>query len=314
MNTIEISIIIATRNRESILWETTGKAVEAIEGKPVEIIIVNDGDNNLTVPIPFLKRITYLNNFKKGVSSARNLGAFHANGEVLFFIDDDMWINTTIIDWINIHLIQYKKTEAVYNINWKYPPSLEQKLRSNKIGKYILSSGYNTMWGRMHVEGKMPANGLYEFNAISSCSVLLSKRLFNTIGRYNESIVFQGEDSDFTNRINNLSIPIYCVFDTTLYHNHNDRIDLNGFLMRLSNGYNSEFTAVKSGIIQSHNNKSYVGMKGFVFELFRVSENVWVWIHKMIPNWDFILPINNKLIGILAGLQRYKAWYSVNKS
>lgn len=313
MNPIDISIIIATRNRESILWETTGKAVEAIEGKPVEIIVVNDGDNDLAVPVPFLKKITCLTNTQRGVSSARNLGAFHAKGEVLFFIDDDMWINNSIINWINLHLIENKKTDAVYNINWKYPPSLEQKLKNNKIGKYILSAGYNTMWGRMHVEGKVPASGLYAFNAISSCSMLLSKSLFNKIGGYDESILFQGEDTDFTNRINRLSIPIWCVFDTTLYHNHEDRIDLNGFLMRLSSGYNSEFAAVKSGIIPSCNNENYMGMKRFLFKFFQVSENVWRWICKIIPNWDSILPLNNKLIGILAGLQRYKAWCSANE-
>lgn len=314
MSTVDISIIIATRNRESVLWKTVGKAIEAIEGMRTEIIVVNDGDNSLTIPTSFSNRIIYIENLNKGVSSARNFGALHAKGELLFFIDDDMWINREIIDWINIHLIQSKKTDAVYNINWKYPPYLEEKLRYVKIGKYILSSNYNTMWGRMHADGKIPASGLYKFNAISSCSLLLSKELFNTIGRYNESISFQGEDNDLTNRINNLSIPIYCVFDTTLYHNHEDRLDLDGFLLRLRNGYNSEFAAVKAGIIQPSGNRTYRGAKRFIFEFIRISENGWIQLHKILPNWDIILLLNNKLIGILAGLQRYKAWHFVNKS
>ena len=50
---IEISIIIATRNRETILWETVRKALNTIENKNAELIIINDGDRSLIIPEEF---------------------------------------------------------------------------------------------------------------------------------------------------------------------------------------------------------------------------------------------------------------------
>lgn len=310
MSAVDISIIIATRNREAILWKTVGKAIEAIEEKNAEIIVVNDGDNELNVPDLSSKRINYIKNLKRGVSSARNLGALHSQSSILFFIDDDMWINREIIDWINVHLIQNKKTDAVYNINWEYPPSLEGKLRSNKIGKYILSSGYNTMWGRMNEKGKRPESGLYKFNAIASCSLLLSKELFNKIGRYNEAIPFQGEDVDLANRINNLSIPIYCVFDVTLYHNHEDRLDLKGFLDRARKGYQSQFISEKRGI-NSLSSNNYKKPRIHLFNFFLSTEKIWIGLYKLLPNNKLFAPFVNKIIGFIGGLEKYKQWKKI---
>ena len=255
-------------------------------------------------------KIFCINNSKNGVSSARNLGAENAKGSILFFIDDDMWINTEIIDWINENLIQKKTRDAVYNINWEYPPSLEDKLKNNKIGRYILSFQYNTMWGRMKAEGEPPAKGLYTFNAIASCSLVLAKDVFNKIGGYNEAISFQGEDVDLANRINQLSIPIYCVFDTILFHNHTDRLHLNGFLDRIGSGYHSQFLAESKGLIPKSLHK-YHGPHSYLFDTALSTEKMWYRLHNFIPDSNFFEPITNRLLGFLSGLEKYKQWKKV---
>ena len=310
MNDVDISIIIATCNREDILWETIAKACLAGQSKNIEIIVINDGDSELNIPVKYSEKILCFNNTKKGVSSARNFGAKNAKGSILFFIDDDMWINFEIIDWINEHLIQNKNTDAVYNINWEYPPSLEDELKNNKIGRYILSSRYNTMWGRIKVQGEQPESGLYPFDAIASCSLILSKEVFNKIGGYNEAISFQGEDIDLANRINQLSIPIYCVFDTTLYHNHIDRLHLNGFLDRLGNGYYSQFLAESKGLIPKSLHK-YQGFRSYLFNAVLSTEKMWHGLHDFIPNNKFFEAFTNKLTGLLSGLEKYKQWKKV---
>ena len=86
MPEIEISIIIATRNSEQILWETVEKACIAIENKNAEIIVVNDGDSPLNVPDSLVYKIYCFNNPKKGVSSARNFGAIKAKGNIFFLL------------------------------------------------------------------------------------------------------------------------------------------------------------------------------------------------------------------------------------
>ena len=310
MKKIDISIIIATRNRASILWTSIEQAIAATDGMPAEIIIVNDGDQPLEVPFAFQDKIKCFDNHTRGVSAARNYGVSKSAGSYLFFVDDDMWINREAICWIIDHLGDDKNCGSVYNINWEYPGSLNEKLATTKVGKFILNANYNTMWGRMHTSGSRPVVGLYKFNQAASGSLVMHKNIFNTLGGYNESLTFQGEDIDLSNRLSKLSIPIFCVFDITLHHNHADRLDLDGYLQRISNGYKSQFIAEKKGVIPSsaqHYKKTAI----FIFEIFRVSEKVWLALYRLIPHHNIFGALTNRFTGILSGLQRYKQWRNI---
>ncbi len=311
MNGTDISIVIATRNREEILLQTLKKAFLAIENTNAEIIVVNDGNMDIKLPKEILEKIRLFNNPKRGVASARNFGVDNAKGFILFFVDDDMWINSEIINWINRTLIEDKKEDAAYNINWEYPETLNEKLDNSKIGQYILSNRYDSMWGRMHEKGDEPKKGLLRFNIVSSCSLIMSKKIFDQAGRYNEAMIFQGEDIDLSNKLNVLSIPIYCVFDVTLHHNHQDRLEINSFLKRDSDGFESEFRAVESGLIKPNGDISYTGIKRVMFEGFCVTEKIWILFLKVIPNQKIFNSVNNKIIGALASLQRYKQWVKI---
>jgi hypothetical protein len=68
--------------------------------------------------------------------------------------------------------------------------------------------------------------------------------------------------------------------------------------------------AEKAGIISSsisHYPKSRI----YIFEIFRISEKLWIGLFKIIPNHTFFLPLTNRLTGILSGLQRYKQWRNI---
>lgn len=307
MKSVDISIIIATRNRESILRTSIDKACSAIEGQNAEIIVVNDGHKTLMFSENISKKITLLENAEQGVSVARNRGAFHSKGSILFFIDDDMWITPEIISWITKNLIHKEIENAVYNINWEYPPSLNQKLKNSKIGRFILSTGYNTMWGRMNINGRQPANGLFPFNALASCSLVLPKSVFEKIGGYNEAIKFQGEDIELSKKILQYSIPLYCVFDTTLYHNHEDRLDLAGYLLRAKKGYYSQFMAESQKIIPYSMN-NYKKPYTYLLNASHFFEKGWILFYKLLPNHKIFDLISGKVIGYLGGLEKYKQW------
>lgn len=310
MNGIHISIIIATRNRPAVLWQTVLHACAAIAGKPAEIIVVNDGDV-MEIPQAFVNSIIFINNDRKGVSVARNTGAAKAQGEVLFIIDDDMWINSEAINWIIKRFNNHPNDRAVYNLNWRYPDTLTEKLDKTKIGRYILSSRYHTMWGRMCMPGAAPAAGLFPYNAIASGSLVISKTLFTELGGYSTSISFQGEDIELSNRIRNAAINIFAVFDVTLFHNQQDRLTISDHLKRVQSGYVSEFKTVQMGLIKPVNVASYQGLKKYLFEGFRITQTAWITLFKIIPNGKLFTPLSNRLIGLLSGLERYKQWRNV---
>lgn len=302
-----ISIIIATRNREAILWETVDKAIEAIDGKNAEIIIVNDGEQALVPALGMANKISCLKNPSRGVSAARNFGAANANGSILFFIDDDMWINATAIEWIAQFMLQEKNTKAVYNLNWQYPDKLNNALSNTKIGRFLLSAAYHRMWGRMKQNGTEPQHGLYACDSIASCSLLMHKSLFNNIGGYRQEFIFQGEDIELSKRIQSMNIPIYACFDVLLYHNHQDRMEIHGFLKRVEQGYQSEFKARAAGYLPRIDGE-FTGIKKAAFKIISLTEPVWIFTYKILPNLTLFDKINTRMVGLLSGLQKFKQW------
>ena len=102
-----------------------------------------------------------------------------------------MWINSEVIDWINSYVIHKDNTGAVYFINWEYPPYLKNMLTETKIGRYLLSTNYHTLWGRLHKKFTRPA-GFYQYDYLGSGSLVMHKKIFKKAGGYNEKIIFPG--------------------------------------------------------------------------------------------------------------------------
>lgn len=306
-----VSIIIATKDREAVLLETLQKAEAAIEDCDAEVIVVNDGDS-LSFKNNFTSSISIYDNPGKGVSVARNFAVTKAQGNILFFIDDDMWINKEALHWIFINFSEKENEEKVFNLNWVYPDSLLPALQNSKIGQYLLATNYNTMWGRMQVSDREPVNGWYPFKMIMSGSLVMTKNLFNAIGGYNEKMIFQGEDNDLANRINALEIPIFCVFDVKLHHNQKDRLQTELYFKRVAEGFNAQFKAIQAGLISPWGRDGYGQVSKFIFSIFVSTEKFWLTLLFLTPKKGFS-KINNKLIGKLSGLQRFKSWKRYNK-
>lgn len=307
-----LSIIIATRHRETLLWETVQKAMDVLKLKPnkAELIIVNDGDNNLVPPADFENKLRIINNPNHSVAKARNLGVRHAIGQVLLFLDDDMWLTAKALEWILANLEKIETEQVVYNLNWEYPTELIEQLNQTKVGLYILAANYHSLWGRLHRSDQIPNGGDLEIKGVGSCSLVLSKKLFNQIGGYNESLVFQGEDNDLGYRLTAQGVKIYACFDVLLYHNHADRTTLSGYLDREFNGYLSEAKGVKQGILTSAS-FSYSRVKALALTCMSPFRSLLFQIVENTPVKGFFTKFNNKLIGWLAAIQKFKAYKQV---
>jgi len=101
---VEISIVIPTRNRSKKLKKLLHSILEQTI-LPKEVIVVDDSENLRTKELIqrleklFLekniqiKHIMPLENKKKSISRARNIGAKKAKGDIIVFIDDDVIID-----------------------------------------------------------------------------------------------------------------------------------------------------------------------------------------------------------------------------
>src|SRR4051812_30032497 len=95
------SVVIPTRNEGSMLALTTDSVLGATRWPDVEVIVVDDGStDDSTVcyrrrPDP---RLRLLRSRGLGVARARNLGAQHARGEYVVFLDAHCTVSP---DWLD---------------------------------------------------------------------------------------------------------------------------------------------------------------------------------------------------------------------
>jgi hypothetical protein len=92
------SIVIPTFNRAKLIGATL-ESVFAQSFNDFEVIVVDDGsvDQTEAAIVPWRDRLTLLKQDNQGPGPARNLGARHARGEYLCFLDsDDLWLPWTL--------------------------------------------------------------------------------------------------------------------------------------------------------------------------------------------------------------------------
>ena len=294
-----ISIVIPTYNRFDIIRETLDKIMHLQSVAAFEIIVVNDGN-----PLPFeIKHsdVSIYKNPKRGAASARNFGASKAKYEVLFFIDDDMWITKESIDSLQSLYENHFFQRSCVVLNWEYPADLQKKMKSEKIGRYLLSANYHTLEGRAKIIVDH-RQLLFKVTSIGSGSFAISKNVFNEIGGYNENITFQGEDIELSQALNRLGISIFLYTPVTCLHNQKDRLDLNGLLDRERRGYESQF---KNNRTSAKINK----IKLLVFICLMPLEHIIEWLFQKVPNTPTFDRLNFRLTGILTSIVYYKAWW-----
>lgn len=101
---IKLSIVIPVYNVEKYIAKCLESCLEqnSLQDE-YEIIVVNDGtpDNSMSVVEEYsrkYKNIHIINQNNGGLSAARNTGLEHAQGEYIWFVDSDDWIERYSID------------------------------------------------------------------------------------------------------------------------------------------------------------------------------------------------------------------------
>src|ERR1700733_5937970 len=92
---MEITVVIPTYNRCDLLKRTlAGFCGQSLAGVSWELIVVRDGpsDSKRLVVKEFRRQlpVRYLEQEKRGVSSARNIGLREAGYPIVLFLDDDV--------------------------------------------------------------------------------------------------------------------------------------------------------------------------------------------------------------------------------
>lgn len=109
---ISLSVIIPVRNGSP----TIGRCLNAVlQERPLEIIVVNDGSTDDTARLLEDFPVTLLNFAQSGgPARARNLGARHATGDILVFIDADVEVHAGVLSAVAALFSSREEVQAVF--------------------------------------------------------------------------------------------------------------------------------------------------------------------------------------------------------
>ena len=163
-----ISVVIPTLNTRPQFLKEALNSIEKQSYLPSEVIIVNNGIEDLKLPETSLNIRQFKIVFKSGVAQARNFGASMSKGNYIAFLDDDDL-------WGQDYLKNMKK-----QIDMKQPDCLIGKLDqflNDKIQPY------------KNAHGKINKDIILRLNpGITGSSVVINKNIFLSIGGYNTKL------------------------------------------------------------------------------------------------------------------------------
>jgi len=208
MQEYKISVIIPVGNGAIYLGEVLNALSQQTQ-KPFEVVIVDDRvtDSSLKsvqkteLPIKLIKTTED----RYGVSSARNIGAENARGDVIVFIDSDVILNPDAL---------YRIAEAIKHYDGVIG------VQSKDCGFNNISSRYKNQWMRWtYIRLKSPVSLFYTSFAV------IKRELFIKTGGFDEMYKSPSiEDTAFGNKLSSLGFKIH--IDKQLEYIHKRRYNL----------------------------------------------------------------------------------------
>jgi glycosyltransferase involved in cell wall biosynthesis len=176
-----ISIVIPTFNRVHYLKQAIMSIQKQTYGN-IQILVIDDNSEDETRQMVFGlndKRIAYLNNGSvKNVSTLRNIGIHHSNGDLIGFCDDDdLWE-----PW---------KLEKNLKVLQKYDLVCSNAIEINNTGEIERSHYFDTTYSF-----QISLEQLLYNNFVITSSVLIKKDAINNLGRFNDKKKSSAEDYD----------------------------------------------------------------------------------------------------------------------
>lgn len=134
----KISVIIPVYNVE----KTVGKCLQSVLNQTfsdIEVIVVNDGtkDNSMEVVNHYTtdKRVKIVTKENAGLPQARKTGFLQAQGECVFFIDSDDWIENNTLELLYEAMQKADADISCCNFVTDYVSSVKsEKRRVNRLG------------------------------------------------------------------------------------------------------------------------------------------------------------------------------------
>jgi glycosyltransferase involved in cell wall biosynthesis len=211
-----VSVIIITYNG----MQTLPQALNCMIGQnsfgqfSFEIIVIDDGSTDETnayiektaATVNLTEPIRYFRTAGKGISFARNMGIAKSDGDWIAFFDQDQLAEPT---WISELL-----TVALQN-NADVVDG-PRRLAMSQAELYKLSSTCREALGE--IEGSQKVHQVTTRTCSCTGNVLINRRVFDTVGGFDETIVQGGEDWHFFRKVRAAGFDIWYAPQAVVHH------------------------------------------------------------------------------------------------
>jgi glycosyltransferase involved in cell wall biosynthesis len=178
-----ISLVVPAFNEEAYLGPCLDAIVENVQGKALEIIVVDNNSTDGTAAIA--KRypgVTYVFEAEKGITKARQCGYENAHGEIVAYVDADTRPPAGWIEQIEEHFGKNPRLAALSGPYSFY--DLHGMQNRMATGWFVAARPLYSIIGYMLVGGNFA----------------IRRDVLDKMGGFDASIEFYGEDADIARR------------------------------------------------------------------------------------------------------------------
>lgn len=266
MRSINISIIIPVKKINNFVVDTLSRITQ-YNWKSYEVIIVTNIKERYTWP-----NTNLISSGNISPADKRNLGAKHAKGSILAFLDDDSY---PAKNWLKIALNIFKKN-SIAAVGGPAITPLDNSLLQKIIGA-VFESYMGSGPSRIRC---LPLGKKKEIYDWPSVNLLVRKKIFDEVRGYNNNC-WSGEDTklclDIINKKNKI------VYNPKVIVYHHRRKSINEHIIQISR------YGFQRGSFARHYPKTSFKLVYFLPTLFVI----------FVVSIPFIFVINNKIISLI---------------
>ncbi|MCL4418566.1 glycosyltransferase [Patescibacteria group bacterium] len=225
----KVSIIIVNYKVKKKLIGCISSIYESKPKSAFEIIVVDNDEGKIVGE--FLKKefpkIKYIKSPRNvGFGAGNNLGAKHAMGEYLFFLNPDTKVFKEALD----NLVSF--SEKNKNVGIVSPLLLDDGLRPFKTQSRKELTPISAIYSFSFLRKIFPSKSIYEdkffdtwdksspisVDTIPGAALMISKNLFNKVGGFDGRFFLYFEENDLSKRIKNLGYRLYIYPNSKIIH------------------------------------------------------------------------------------------------